>query len=134
MRQEHPSCPKDVDGYSFVSHFTESIRGPRQSVLIHQDPRPGWDKDRFDLIRLALDERFKLYDDDVFSIYAKILERVAQMIGSDDALRSQHRQQLQSVLDATSHYERFDPDMVPRPNPKDESGSTVSGSGRLCGG
>lgn len=113
-------CPKDVDGYSFVSHFTESIRGPRQSVLIHQDPRPGWDKDRFDLIRLALDERFKLYDDGrLFDLREDPFERVAQMIGSDDALRSQHRQQLQSVLDATSSYERFDPDVVPRPNPKD---------------
>ena len=35
---------------------------PRDWVFCHYDPRPGWDKDKFGLVRFARTKRFKLYD------------------------------------------------------------------------
>lgn len=108
--------PQQADGFSFLEHFKNGGKGPRDAVLIHQDPRPGWDKDRFDLIRLALDQRYKLYEDGrLFDLEQDPLEDAPRMITEDDATLSKHRQALQAVLDANATYARFDPQSVPRP-------------------
>ena len=109
--------PANLDGFSFLDHFKQDIPGPRKHVLIHQDPRPGWDKDRFDLIRLALDSQFKLYEDGrLFDLVNDPYEDKARLIAEDDARHAAHRRQLQQVLDTHSDYRRFDPTTVPRPS------------------
>lgn len=109
--------PNDLDGLSFLDHFKGTKVGPRDAVLIHQDPRPGWDKDRFDLIRLALNQQFKLYEDGrLYDLVHDPFEEKALMITEDDQRRSVGRKTLQAVLDAHTDYERFDPRSVPRPS------------------
>ena len=115
-------APEGLDGFSFVDHFVEGSEGPRDAVLIHQDPRPGWDKDRFELIRLALDDRFKLYDDGrLYDLKLDPFEEVARLPVGDDSVMAEHRKRLQRVLDASSEYRRFNPAEVPR-----ESGNGIS--------
>ena len=112
------TLPTDLDGLSFLDHFMGKQVGPRDAVLIHQDPRPGWDKDRFDLIRLALNQQFKLYEDGrLYDLANDPFEENTLMIAEDDQRRSAGRKALQAVLDAHTDYRRFDPRSVPRPSP-----------------
>ena len=114
------SVPQDVDGLSFLEHLTDGASGPRPWVYIHQDPRPGWDKDRFQLLRLALDQRFKLYEDGrLFDLQADPFEESAKWVGDDDTEARQGRIRLQGVLDSMKPFPHFDPSTVPRPNPSD---------------
>jgi arylsulfatase A-like enzyme len=112
--------PEDVDGLSFLDHFTGVDPGPRQWVYIHQDPRPGWDKDRFQLMRLALDWRYKLYEDGrLFDLQSDPFEASPQFAAEDDLASREARIRLQRVLDSMKPYPQFDPSTVPRPNPTD---------------
>jgi hypothetical protein len=87
-------------------------------VYIHQDPRPGWDKDRFELIRLAIGPRFKLYEDGrLFDVLDDMFERRPIWISNDSPPQRQARKELQQVLDAHTPYPMFDPQQVPRPDP-----------------
>ena len=52
-----------IDGRSFFPRLLNEPGNPRQWIYCHFDPRPGWDKDRYSLIRFARDKRFKLYGD-----------------------------------------------------------------------
>lgn len=123
--------PDDSDGFSFMNHFTRGSKGPRDWVFVHQDPRPGWDKDRFHLIRLALNQHFKLYEDGrLFDLQNDPYEETPRFIDSDDAERKLSRQELQAVLDSMSEYRRFDPSEVPRPNPSErQSGARFQDQG-----
>ena len=53
-----------LDGISFYEQLLG--RGKRSStrdyVFYHYDPRPGWDKHKFQLHRFVQDKQFKLYD------------------------------------------------------------------------
>ncbi len=114
------SIPNDVDGMSFLEHVTGESPGPRPWVYIHQDPRPGWDKDRFQLLRLALDQRFKLYEDGrLFDLQSDPFEESPKFVGDDDEVTRQGRVRLQHVLDSMKPFPHFDPATVPRPNPND---------------
>lgn len=52
-----------IDGRSFYPQLTGKKGRPREWTFCHFDPRPGWDKDRFQLRRWARDKRYKLYGD-----------------------------------------------------------------------
>ena len=50
-----------IDGRSFYPQLLGEQGRPREWVFCHYDPRPGWDKDEYRLLRFARDKRFKLY-------------------------------------------------------------------------
>jgi arylsulfatase A len=85
-----------LDGVSFLPAI-QGRRGPsREWTFLHFDPRPGWDKARFRLVRWARDQRFKLYDDGrLFDVAADVLEERPLAPGAG----SEARRKLQAVLD-----------------------------------
>ncbi len=106
-----------IDGISFAGELTGSSKSPRQWVYIHQDPRPGWDKDRFFLIRLARNQDYKLYEDGrLYHTAGDPLEESPIFIRQDDKASRAARVQLQNVLDGMKPYPMFDPAVMPRPN------------------
>ena len=63
------------------------------------DPRPGWDKDRFRLVRFARDRQYKLYDDGrLYDIPADRLEQHAILSKHDTAKTRAVRETLAAVL------------------------------------
>lgn len=52
-----------IDGRSFFSQLLGEPGQPRQWVYCFFDPRPGWDKDKFQRSVFVRDRRFKLYED-----------------------------------------------------------------------
>lgn len=50
-----------TDGLSFLPQLLGQPGHPREWTFCHYDPRPGWDKDKFALVRYARTKRFKLY-------------------------------------------------------------------------
>ena len=74
-----PVAPADgvsLDGTSFFGQLLDKPTKPRQWVFCHYDPRPGWDKEKYRLVRFARDRRFKLYADGrLFDIHADIREQ-----------------------------------------------------------
>ena len=52
-----------IDGRSFYPQLMGKEGTPREWTFCHFDPRPGWDKDRFQLRRWARGKRYKLYGD-----------------------------------------------------------------------
>lgn len=115
----HPEAV-ELDGMSFAPQLHGQQGTPRPWVYIHQDPRPGWDKDQFSLIRLARDQDYKLYEDGrLFDMGADPFEESPISIASDSDRSRRGRIKLQQVLDSMKPYPMFDPDVVPRPNPSD---------------
>lgn len=111
------SIPKSIDGIAQFENWKSGEAGPREWVYIHQDPRPGWDKDRFKLDRLVINQRYKLHEDGrMFDLNADPFEKQAMFIG-DNAEADAARLKLQKVLDDRKSYHRFDPAEVPRPDP-----------------
>lgn len=111
--------PTDADGVAQFASWRSGQAGPREWVYIHQDPRPGWDKDRFMLDRLAIDKRYKLHEDGrMFDLKADPFETRPLFFG-DNPQATPARLKLQKVLDDRRSYDRFDPVEVPRPNPAD---------------
>ena len=112
------SDERRIDGRSFFPRLTGGLGKPRDWIYMHQDPRPGWDKDRFSLIRFARDHRFKLYEDGrLFDIPIDELEERPIMLTLDTKLSSNARKSLQRVLDSMKPYSLFDPDEMPRDDP-----------------
>lgn len=108
----------DLDGISFAPILMDQTSSTRDHVYIHQDPRPGWDKDRFALIRVAINDRFKLYEDGrLHNVINDFYERKPTWIADDSAEERLGRRELQRVLDAAKPYPMFDPQVVPRPDP-----------------
>ncbi len=50
-----------LDGISFYPQLLGQPGPKREWTYCHYDPRPGWDKDKFGLVRFARTKRFKLY-------------------------------------------------------------------------
>ena len=72
-----------IDGRSFLPQLNGQRGRPREWLFTHYDPRPGWDKEEYRLMRFARDHRFKLYDDGrLFDVAADPLEQRA--IGSGE--------------------------------------------------
>ncbi len=112
--------PESIDGIGQLDCWSSGDLGPRKWVYIHHDPRPGWDKDRFGLDRLAINHRFKLHEDGrLYDLEKDPFEQRAYFPGEyPDG--SAARRELQSVLDSMKPYPVFDPEVVPRDNPSDK--------------
>ena len=109
-----------IDGVSFAPVIRGTGTSPRETVYIHQDPRPGWDKDRFTLIRLARDRDYKLYEDGrLYCTRDDTFEQAPVFVTDDDQSSRNARTKLQAVLDSMRPYRVFDPSTTPRPNPTD---------------
>lgn len=110
--------PPLLDGISFMPSLTRGAASGRDWVYIHQDPRPGWDKDRFPLDRLAINSRYKLYEDGrLYDLAKDPFESQPLLASSDSGPERAGRVQLQKVLDAMLPYPMFQPAQVPRPDP-----------------
>ncbi len=109
-----------IDGVSFAAELMGTGKSPREWVYVHQDPRPGWDKDRFQLIRLARNQNYKLYEDGrLYHTKTDPYEESPIFIRRDTPGSRIARIELQKVLDAMKPYPLFDPAVMPRPNPTD---------------
>jgi hypothetical protein len=92
-----------IDGRSFLGRLKGARGNQRSWVFWHYDPRPGWDKKQYTLVRFARDQRFKLYDDGRFyHIPSDPLER--QPLANATGAARQARQNLQAVLDRMRAY------------------------------
>jgi arylsulfatase A-like enzyme len=88
-----------IDGRSFFAQLMGKPGAPRDWVFCHYDPRPGWDKDRFRLVRWARTKRYKLYDDGrLFDISQDKLELTPILSGDDSATTGKVRKELAAVL------------------------------------
>ncbi|MFC3121298.1 sulfatase-like hydrolase/transferase [Agaribacter flavus] len=104
-----------VDGISFYPQMVGKKGKTRDSVYVHYETRPGVEKDRFHLERLALDKDFKLYHDGrLYKPSEDIYEEWAILPEYDSAASYAARVKLQKVLDSMLPYQIFDPDAVPR--------------------
>ena len=113
-----PASPSlKLDGKSFLPLLKGQSRHDREWVYMHQDPRPGWDKDRFHLIRFARNQRFKLYEDGrLYEMPSDELEEGPYFIGSESAEQRAARRGLQEVLDSMTPYPQFNPQDMLRPD------------------
>lgn len=109
-----------IDGVSFADVIRGTGTSPRETVYIHQDPRPGWDKDRFALIRLARDRNYKLHEDGrLYCTRDDPFETSPIFVAKDTEQSHNARVKLQRVLDSMNPYPLFNPNTMPRPNPTD---------------
>ena len=90
-----------TDGLSFYPQLLGKDVATRPWVFCHYDPRPGWDKDRFRLVRFARDKRYKLYDDGkLFDVPNDKLEKRPLQVNDDTAESKAARSRLAAVLDS----------------------------------
>lgn len=91
--------PKGVplDGRSFLPQLKGQPGNPRDWIYSWHDPRPGWDKEQFQLEEWARNKRFKLYRDGrLFDIPADPLEE-QPLPDTPDSISA--RRFLQAILD-----------------------------------
>ena len=87
------------DGQSFLPQLRGEAGNPREWVLCHHDPRPGWAKEQYRLERFARDQRFKLYEDGrLFDVPADPLEEHPLPADAGEAAAAA-RTKLRRVLD-----------------------------------
>ena len=111
---------EELDGVSFLPIIRGEKEGKRRDwVFVHHETRPGWDKDRFPLIRFARDKKYKLYEDGRLVQPAKdIYEEKPTMPEKDSFTERKVRRKLQNVLDSMKPYTMFDPATMFRPKPE----------------
>ena len=108
---------ESMDGVSFLPQIHGQPGEPRSWVYVHQEARPGWDKDKFVLERFARDKRYKLYDDGrLIDVPEDLYEEHPIMPEMDPEPAADARQALQVVLDSMRPYPIYDPGVMPRPN------------------
>jgi arylsulfatase A-like enzyme len=91
----------ETDGRSFYPRLVGEPGSPREWVFCHFDPRPGWDKDRFRLVRFAREKRYKLYGDGrLFDVPNDQLEKQPILADSDSPQTREARMRLATVLEA----------------------------------
>lgn len=89
-----------LDGVSFLPQIKGEKGTPREWVLVHHDPRPGWDKAPYTLVRFARDQRYKLYEEgNLFDISTDMLEERPLDPASESPEAKGARQKLRAVLD-----------------------------------
>ncbi len=89
----------EIDGRTFLPQLFGRKGKPRQHLFCHFDPRPGWDKDKFRLLRYARDHRWKLYDDGrLFDLSRDVLEEHPVLLSSQNGTAVAARGKLQTVL------------------------------------
>lgn len=108
-----------IDGISFLPLLLGEEGPQREWSYLHFETRPGFDKDRFYLQRLAFDGVYKLYEDGrLFAQDASdIYENASSMPADDTPEAHAARSKLQAVLDSMKPYSLFDPATVPRTDP-----------------
>ncbi len=95
-----PPNDEQWDGRSFLPQLRGEVGTPKESVYFHYDPTPGWDKDKYSLIRFVRDKRFKLYDDGrFFDISNDVLEQHPIRQAADSPAAVEARNRLQAVMD-----------------------------------
>jgi len=88
-----------TDGISFYPQLLGQDVATRPWVFCHFDPRPGWDKDHFRLIRFARDRHYKLYDDGrLYDVPNDQLEQRAILEKDDTTDTKAVRKRLDAVL------------------------------------
>lgn len=106
-----------LDGKTFVPVLQREPGHEREWVYMHYDPRPGWDKDRFYLIRFARNRDYKLYEDGrLYAMSSDPLEEHPLSVVADSVLSRHVRRNLQAVLDGMLPFPSFDPESMPRPD------------------
>ena len=90
-------APADLDGQSFLP-VLKGEAGTRDAAFFWYDPRPGWDKDRFDRHVFAINKTHKLFrNGQLFRLGPKPLqESLVRRPTRDDVAA---RQALQAVID-----------------------------------
>ena len=98
---------EQIDGVSFAPVLTgdptdaAAMSGPRQTLTIDFEPRPGWDKDRFRRQTFVRDRRWKLYRDGrLFDLGSDPRERRPTFAGEPDDEASV-REQLAAAMPPT---------------------------------
>ena len=90
-----------IDGLSFFPQLVGKDGPTRDWTFCHYDPRPGWDKDKFGLVRYARTKRFKLYDGGrLYDISNDRLESRPIPVADDNATSMRARSMLAKVLDS----------------------------------
>ena len=106
-----------MDGRSFLPQIKGEQGTPRDWIYVHQDARPGWDKDKFTLVRFARGKRYKLYEDGrLYNVPEDLYEESPIMPDGDNDVTAAVREVLQPVLDVMKPYPIYDPQEMPRPN------------------
>jgi arylsulfatase A-like enzyme len=94
------SAAAAIDGRSFYPQLIGAQSNPRDWIFCHFDPRPGWDKDRFRLVRFARTKQFKLYGDGrLYHTPSDRLEKQPLAPADDSPSSKTARRKLQRVLD-----------------------------------
>ena len=103
-----------IDGRSFYPQLLGQQTTPREWIYCHFDPRPGWDKDRFQLRRFARTQRYKLYGDgSLFDVPADPLETKPIATGTGEPSAETARAMLKQVF--TEVNKPLDPTALPTP-------------------
>lgn len=90
-----------TDGFTFLPQLLGKEGVKRKWTFCHYDPRPGWDKDKFALVRYARTKRFKLYDNGrLYDISNDRLESRPILPADDSESSRQARETLTQVLDS----------------------------------
>lgn len=88
---------KHLDGISFVPQLTGQPGPRRDAAFFWYDPRPGWDKERFERHVFALNATHKLFRDGrLFRIGKRPLEEI--LVSKDDAEDRVARAELNAVI------------------------------------
>jgi arylsulfatase A len=96
-----------IDGHSFFPQLLGQPGNPRKWIFSHYDPRPGWDKDKYTLVRFVRNKRFKLYGDGrLFDVPDDRLEQHAIPSRDDTAKTDRIRAQLARVLESMNTMSR----------------------------
>ena len=88
-----------LDGISFFPQLLGQPGKTRDWVFFHYDPRPGWDKHKFQLSRFIQTKKYKLYaNGQLFDLEHDRLEQEAIYTERDTRTTAQVRRKLQAVL------------------------------------
>lgn len=89
-----------LDGQSFVHHLKGASGPRRENCFFWYDPRPGWDKNRFDRHIFALNHDYKLFSDGrFFEISGTGMEEKELEVHRLSRKAQQAKQELQKVID-----------------------------------
>ncbi len=96
-----PPGDRVMDGVSFAPRLRGERGNPREWVLAHHDPRPGWGKEAYTkLDRWARGKRYKLYQEgELFDVADDVLEQRPIPPGSGNAQAEAAREKLRRVLE-----------------------------------
>ena len=89
------------DGLSFFGQLIGKEGPKRKWTFCHYDPRPGWDKDKFGLVRYARTKRYKLYGNGrMYDVANDRLETRPILPDDDTEASKQARATLKEVLES----------------------------------